>query len=399
MAPEINWGHFCMWTIPVPISLPLTQKKQFHLNLNVYRNANFRTLAKMKVDFAEIVKPRISHLPKMAQVHLVYTLFPGSRRSRDTANVCCIVDKFFSDCLVSAEIIEDDNYTVVLSVEFRYGEIDKSNPRVEVAISQTKLDVLPVSPTSEPANNYNKRKTQMKLSINQNDIEDAVRTAVAAKVTVADDQEIDVLLRATRGPEGFIADVEIGPKGSTIKDRPAPKVRQKPGPKPKAKAEPIATKVGKGKAATPSTTAPVVPAEPESQVDPQEFNEDGPITDESEVSTAETLSEPDAAPVEEAPVTEAQDEAAAVAAEEVVEEALEATPEEAPVEAPAEEVQPEAPAEVEPEAEQPTEQPVEAQPSEQPSESVVDAIAADDAAATDTEPTEKPKSLFGNVSG
>jgi hypothetical protein len=70
----------------------------------------------------------------MSQFNLIYTLFTVSKRLCDTANICCIVDKFFSDSLVHAKKIEDDNFTVVLSSLYRYGGHDKSNPRVEVTI-------------------------------------------------------------------------------------------------------------------------------------------------------------------------------------------------------------------------------------------------------------------------
>ena len=402
MAPAINWGHFCMWVIETPISLRQTEKKQFHLNLNVYRNANFRTLAKAKTDFAEIMKPRLAHLPKMGQIHLLYTLYIGSRRLADTANICCIVDKFFSDCLVSEEIISDDNYTVVLSVKYRYGGYDKSNPRVEVAISPTPLDEPVQSDLSNQTDQIKAQKDiQMKITVAQKDIETAIRSQIASQVTLKEDQEIDVLLRATRGPEGFIADVTIGPKGQTIVNRPPPKERAKPGPKPKnpaatAIAKPIATKVvGKTETVAAAVAEPVAetvvvsdPA-PTAELeagDVSEFNEDGAVAVEQAVEA-----EPE--------VLEAALETGDAVAE-IVDESLQPNEHGLGPDEPAG-----------PNPDYVGEQPVpEAQPAQEPADesetapevapavSVVDEIEAESAPTADeAAPLNKPKSLFGNL--
>ena len=123
-----------MWTITLPITLPQSKEKNFHLNMNVYRNAHFHTLNAVKVRFQETVAPLIKHLPTLNQVSLSYELFPGSARTVDIANVCSIVDKFFSDSLVNLGYLPDDNYKHVLGVQYLFGAIDKGNPRVEVTI-------------------------------------------------------------------------------------------------------------------------------------------------------------------------------------------------------------------------------------------------------------------------
>ena len=112
----------------------MTQKKSFYLNLNQYRNAHHFTLSKAKINFAAIVSPRVQHLPAFNQIRMLYTLFSPSNQLCDTANICCIVDKFFSDVLVSTRKLIDDNRTIVLEVAFVYGGVDKHDPRVEVMI-------------------------------------------------------------------------------------------------------------------------------------------------------------------------------------------------------------------------------------------------------------------------
>jgi len=127
-----------MWTIALPTSIQygVRKPKLFHLNLNVYRNAPFHLLSDMKVSFAEIVAPRIAHLPVMHQIRLSYYLVTGTRREPDVANVCCIVDKFFCDVLTKHGKIPDDNPTHLNMVAFGYGGYDKGNARVEVVIER-----------------------------------------------------------------------------------------------------------------------------------------------------------------------------------------------------------------------------------------------------------------------
>lgn len=123
-----------MWVIPSPIRVPVTLKKDFILNLNHYRNAHQFTLHKAKVTYEEMVTPLVVHLPKLDKVRMSYLLFPKSRQLCDVSNFCSIVDKFFSDTLVSAGILPDDNYEHVIMVAYGFGGIDRDNPRVDVVI-------------------------------------------------------------------------------------------------------------------------------------------------------------------------------------------------------------------------------------------------------------------------
>ncbi len=127
-----------MWTVILPTYLTygIKNPKNFHLNLNVYRNASFHLLSDMKVRFSEIVAPRISHLPMMDQIRISYYLVNGTRKEPDVANVCCIVDKFFCDVLSKEKKIPDDNPKHLQMVAYGYGGYDKGNPRIEAVIEQ-----------------------------------------------------------------------------------------------------------------------------------------------------------------------------------------------------------------------------------------------------------------------
>lgn len=122
--------------LSLPISIQLG-KRNCSLNLNFYRNAHYQILNKMKVAFANQVRDQILPLPVFEHVSLTYTLFPKTRRLCDVANVCTVVDKFFCDALVTEHKLKDDNYNYVRRIEYRFGEVDPSNPRVTVEIKGT----------------------------------------------------------------------------------------------------------------------------------------------------------------------------------------------------------------------------------------------------------------------
>jgi hypothetical protein len=190
--------------ISVPLSVPVSKKKKFYLNLNQYRNAHHHTLAKAKVNYHDILEPLLAHLPRFHRIELTYTLFPGTRQLCDVSNICTIVDKFFSDSLVSCKKIEDDNLEFVPSVRFRYGGVDKFNPRVEVVIEPIGAD------TTE-------EEEDMQIIIVQSEIEAAIEAQIREQIVVRDDYRIDIELRATRGEDGYQAIIDIVPVNSERK--------------------------------------------------------------------------------------------------------------------------------------------------------------------------------------
>lgn len=127
-----------MWSIKLPTFIPygVRKPKKFYLNLNVYRNAPFIQLSEMKVRYKEMVAPLVSHLPAMDMIRISYYLVNGTKREPDVANVCCIVDKFFCDILVTEGKIPDDNPKHLSMVAFGYGGYEKGNPHVEAVIER-----------------------------------------------------------------------------------------------------------------------------------------------------------------------------------------------------------------------------------------------------------------------
>lgn len=122
------------WLIELPTFIQVNHKTRFPLNLNHYRNAHFHVLNKAKSLFHEQVKPLVAHLPYIEHIKISYVLYCKTKKDQDVANVCCIVDKFFSDTLVEAKRIPDDCWKNLPGVEYVFGGIDPKNPRVEATV-------------------------------------------------------------------------------------------------------------------------------------------------------------------------------------------------------------------------------------------------------------------------
>ena len=182
----------------LPVSIQVTKKKPFYLNLNSYRNAHFFTLNKAKNMFKEIVSEQIKPLTCYSKIRLTYTLYPRTAAKSDVANICSIVDKFFSDALVELGKLEDDNYDFLPEVIYKFGSKDKLNPRVEVFIEE--ID-----------NNFTQQKenNDMQIVLEEDEILAAIDAYVRTQVNIADNQTISVDMKAGRGEHGFSATLEI----------------------------------------------------------------------------------------------------------------------------------------------------------------------------------------------
>ncbi|MBL1322187.1 MAG: hypothetical protein COA63_014180 [Methylophaga sp.] len=190
-----------MYVITAPLFIQLSKKKRFYFNLNNYRNAHFHVLSDVKIGFKELVKDQIKLLPRFSKINLTYIVYPKTKRLFDIANVCSIVDKFFSDALVSGGKLPDDDYTFLPEILYRFGEIDKENPRVEIIITPT--DELPIEKENE----------DMQITLNEEEIFDAIKTYVRKQIKIHDDQEIDIDFKAGRKENGHTATLTIRNKG------------------------------------------------------------------------------------------------------------------------------------------------------------------------------------------
>ena len=122
--------------IDLPLEVYYTKNKKFILNLNNYRNAHYRILSNAKKIYADNLVDRISYPKYEEPVVLTYTYYAKSKRRLDVSNPCSIIDKFTCDALVKAEVLEDDSSKQIKKVIYKYGGIDKENPRCELVIKK-----------------------------------------------------------------------------------------------------------------------------------------------------------------------------------------------------------------------------------------------------------------------
>jgi Holliday junction resolvase RusA-like endonuclease len=139
--------------LPLHVTLPRkrTVDKKFYLNLNAYRNGHYQMLNDVKNVFKNIIFDTVKRenidFKYTPPLEITYTIYPKNRRKFDIANVLTVVQKFADDALVELGLIEDDDYTIVDSVRYRFGEIDKDNPRVEMCVYERKGKELQGRPT------------------------------------------------------------------------------------------------------------------------------------------------------------------------------------------------------------------------------------------------------------
>ena len=122
--------------IDLPLEVYYTKNKKFILNLNNYRNAHYRILSNAKKIYADNLIDRISYPKYKEPVVLTYTYYAKSKRRLDVSNPCSIIDKFTCDALVKAGVLEDDSSKQIKKVIYKYGGIDKENPRCELVIKK-----------------------------------------------------------------------------------------------------------------------------------------------------------------------------------------------------------------------------------------------------------------------
>ncbi len=120
--------------INLPLEVYYSKKKKFILNLNNYRNAHYRILSNAKKIYADNLIDRINYPKYKEPVVLTYTYYAKSKRRLDVSNPCSIIDKFTCDALVKAGVLEDDSSKQIKKVVYKYGGVDKDNPRCVLEI-------------------------------------------------------------------------------------------------------------------------------------------------------------------------------------------------------------------------------------------------------------------------
>lgn len=123
-------------TIVSPLRVAQSKSKDFILNMNVYRNAHYRTLHSTKKEYESVMENQIRFkVPdSMTKISVTYVVYPQTRRKCDLMNVVSIHSKYFLDTLVKLGKLPDDSYDHVIKESTAFGYVDKDNPRVEIIL-------------------------------------------------------------------------------------------------------------------------------------------------------------------------------------------------------------------------------------------------------------------------
>ena len=125
----------------VPLRLNKTKRKEnwWFLNLNNFiqasRNFSYRNSLKQK--YSESIKPCVENLPQIRnKVYIQYTIYGKDARKFDIPNVYTVVDKFLMDVLVKRGVLLEDDYRYYPVGMWRWGGIDRENPRADIVITE-----------------------------------------------------------------------------------------------------------------------------------------------------------------------------------------------------------------------------------------------------------------------
>lgn len=162
-----------------------SSKKQTALNLNIYRNLHHRSHHALKKKFEDLAKTLLKDTPPLGRIRLHYSVCPKTKRRLDIANVCSVIDKYFSDALTANGIIEDDDYTHLDFVSFGFGGLADQE---HVLVTITEIE----------------ERDPMKLSMTAELSVEDVQAAIAAWVATETGQETSP------------ADVTVTPDGATV---------------------------------------------------------------------------------------------------------------------------------------------------------------------------------------
>lgn len=123
------------FSVPIMLEVGVVKKKKYYLNLNGYRNWQFQLNNQLKKLFKITVADDIRKLTPIDGVcKVTYTIYYPTKRAFDIDNIGSVITKFTHDALVEFDILEDDNYNFVNEIVYKFGGVDKDNPRCDVHI-------------------------------------------------------------------------------------------------------------------------------------------------------------------------------------------------------------------------------------------------------------------------
>lgn len=151
------------YSVRIPTYVHVSKKNQKAVNLNVYRNLHHHHLNTQKKNFADEVMPLLRGKPKAQRVWIHYTIFAPSNRRLDTMNIGSIADKYFSDTMVEAGLLPDDNTDHLVLSTFSFGGLSKMDGHAIATIH-----IL----------NQEKEPEHMRILLDADDVQNAVNAYV-----------------------------------------------------------------------------------------------------------------------------------------------------------------------------------------------------------------------------
>lgn len=120
-----------------PLRIPKNKRGDlWSLNSNNRNTTHFQAYNKLKISYGILMSSEIECLPTFRRVRVTFTIYPVDRRKFDIDNVGAIQAKFFLDALVKSGKLPEDNYTCVPELVYKFGEVDKTDPRCEICIEE-----------------------------------------------------------------------------------------------------------------------------------------------------------------------------------------------------------------------------------------------------------------------
>jgi hypothetical protein len=119
--------------ITVPIYMNVSKSKTVLIGMNWFRNAFYRQSNSVKKEYHKIIASLgLTKLRGKLSVH--YDIYM-KRRGTDGMNVRAVIEKFVLDGFKSANVIEDDNFEIIVSDSSNY-YLDRKNPRAVITIKE-----------------------------------------------------------------------------------------------------------------------------------------------------------------------------------------------------------------------------------------------------------------------
>lgn len=171
------------YQVRIPTYVNVSRKNLKPCNLNVYRNLHHHHLNTQKKNFSDEVSPLLRDKPRAERIWIHYKIFAPRNGRLDTMNVGTVIDKYFSDTLVEAGKIPDDDYTHIVLSTFSFGGVVPLDGHAIATVNILKEESKP-----------------MRVMLDEEDIHQAldayVKTlnitgATGVEITVNDDGEIE----------------------------------------------------------------------------------------------------------------------------------------------------------------------------------------------------------------